>query len=112
MIKEILEAHNERKIASLIGVEGGHSIGNSLAMLRIFYDLGVRYMTLTHTCNTPWADSSSVEHRKKYPSNGGLTNFGKVNNFFYFFTQRNQSFGNNERKIEWVSKNPDSDINS
>ncbi|KAJ4427447.1 hypothetical protein ANN_25070 [Periplaneta americana] len=75
--KEIMEAHEQNRIASLIGVEGGHSIGNSLAVLRILYDLGVRYMTLTHTCNTPWADSSSVEHRGKYPEHGGLTEFGK-----------------------------------
>lgn len=76
--EEILEAHQDNRIASLIGVEGGHSIGNSLAILRVFYDLGVRYLTLTHNCNTPWADSSSVEHRTKFPLNGGLTNFGKV----------------------------------
>ncbi|PNF37626.1 Dipeptidase 1 [Cryptotermes secundus] len=75
---EIIEAHEQNRIASLIGVEGGHSIGNSLAVLRILYDLGVRYMTLTHTCNTPWADSSSVEHRGKYPEHGGLTEFGKA----------------------------------
>ncbi|KAK6633187.1 hypothetical protein RUM44_003788 [Polyplax serrata] len=75
---EILEAHQDNRIASLIGVEGGHSIGNSLAILRVFYDLGVRYLTLTHNCNTPWADSSSVEHRTKFPLNGGLTNFGKA----------------------------------
>ncbi|KDR12256.1 Dipeptidase 1, partial [Zootermopsis nevadensis] len=76
--KEIIKAHEHNRIASLIGVEGGHSIGNSLAVLRILYDLGVRYMTLTHTCNTPWADSSSVEHRGKYPEHGGLTEFGKA----------------------------------
>jgi len=58
---EILEAHGRGKIASLIGVEGGHSLGSSLAVLRTLYQLGVRYLTLTHTCNTPWAKSSSVE---------------------------------------------------
>ncbi|RLU26869.1 hypothetical protein DMN91_000667, partial [Ooceraea biroi] len=59
--REILEAHGRGRIASLIGVEGGHSLGSSLAVLRTLYQLGVRYLTLTHTCNTPWAQSSSVE---------------------------------------------------
>ncbi|KOX71899.1 hypothetical protein WN51_03044 [Melipona quadrifasciata] len=58
---EILDAHERGRIASLIGVEGGHSLGSSLAVLRTLYQLGVRYLTLTHTCNTPWAKSSSVE---------------------------------------------------
>ncbi|XP_045458330.1 dipeptidase 1-like [Melitaea cinxia] len=73
-VKDILEAHSARprKIASLIGIEGGHSIANSLGMLRTYYQLGVRYMTLTHTCNTPWADSSNEP-----PHTNGLTEFGK-----------------------------------
>ncbi|KAI4485893.1 hypothetical protein M0804_006382 [Polistes exclamans] len=59
--KEILEAHERGRIASLIGVEGGHSLGSSLAVLRTLYHLGVRYLTLTHRCNTPWAKSSTAE---------------------------------------------------
>lgn len=69
---QIREAHKQGKIAALMGVEGGHMIGNDLAALRTFAALGVRYMTLTHMGNTEWADSSTdkAEHN-------GLTDFGK-----------------------------------
>src|ERR1700733_658356 len=60
------------KVASLIGAEGGHSIGCSLGTLRMLYRLGVRYMTLTHNRNLPWADSATDE-----PEHGGLTEFGR-----------------------------------
>ena len=60
------------RIASLIGMEGGQSIGSSLGVLRQMYALGVRYMTLTHAKNTPWADSATDR-----PAHGGLTDFGK-----------------------------------
>jgi membrane dipeptidase len=60
------------RVASLIGAEGGHSIGCSLGTLRALYALGVRYMTLTHNRNLPWADSATDE-----PSAGGLTAFGR-----------------------------------
>ncbi|KAK3916720.1 Dipeptidase 1 [Frankliniella fusca] len=49
----IHDAHQGGQIASLIGVEGGHTLGNSLAVLRMYYGLGARYLTLTHTCDTP-----------------------------------------------------------
>jgi membrane dipeptidase len=69
---EIERIHKAGKIASLIGMEGGHSIDNSLADLRMFYRLGARYMTLTHTSNTPWADSATDT-----PKSNGLAPFGE-----------------------------------
>lgn len=69
---DIERIHGEGKIASLIGVEGGHCIEDSLAVLEKLYDLGTRYMTLTHTDNTGWADSGTDEAR-----HGGLTPFGQ-----------------------------------
>ena len=69
---EIRQAHAAHKIAALMGVEGGHMIDSDLAVLRTFAALGVRYMTLTHSVNTPWADSSGDK-----PAHDGLTPFGK-----------------------------------
>src|SRR5580658_9325030 len=57
-VKDIEEAHRQGKIAALMGIEGGHAIEDSLRVLGDFYDLGVRYMTLTHTNTNNWADSS------------------------------------------------------
>lgn len=74
----IEETHKSGKIASLIGVEGGHAIGTSLSVLRMFYQLGARYLTLTHTCNTPWADCCKVDEPGKIPHIGGLSKFGKL----------------------------------
>jgi len=68
---DVRRIHRSGKIASLIGVEGGHSINGSLATLRTMYDLGARYMTLTHTQNTAWADSATDT-----PVHHGLTPFG------------------------------------
>jgi membrane dipeptidase len=69
---EVLAAHKRGHIAILMGVEGGHAIDSDLAILRTFFTLGARYMTLTHTNHTPWADTSS-----KPPEHNGLTDFGK-----------------------------------
>ena len=69
---EVVAAMRAGKIASLMGMEGGHSIGNSLAVLRQQYALGARYMTLAHFKNNAWADSATDA-----PVHGGLTDFGK-----------------------------------
>jgi membrane dipeptidase len=70
--EDVRRAHAQGKIAALMGVEGGHMIGNDLRMVRIFADLGVRYMTLAHFYNDEWADSSTDK-----PAHNGLTDFGK-----------------------------------
>ena len=69
---EVRAAHRAGRIASLLGAEGGHAIENSLGALRAYYDLGVRYMTLTHNAHTDWADSAALP-----PVHGGLTPFGE-----------------------------------
>jgi membrane dipeptidase len=69
---EAEEAFRAGKIASMLGAEGGHSIAGSLGVLRALRRLGVRYMTLTHNLNTPWADSATDE-----PEHDGLTDFGR-----------------------------------
>ncbi|XP_061179925.1 dipeptidase 1-like [Saccostrea echinata] len=73
----VLDAFNEKKFASLMGLEGGHSIDSSLGNLRMFYDLGIRYMTVTHSCNTPWADNWHMDQTNSSEFNG-LSEFGKV----------------------------------
>ncbi|REK12910.1 MAG: membrane dipeptidase [Planctomycetota bacterium] len=70
--EDIERISGEGKIASLIGVEGGHSIENSLAVLRQLYDMGARYMTLTHSDTLDWADSATDDE-----THGGLTPFGE-----------------------------------
>ena len=69
---DVRRAHAQGKIAALMGVEGGHMIGNDIRMVRIFADLGVRYMTLSHFYNNEWADSSTDK-----PAHNGLTDFGR-----------------------------------
>ena len=69
---DIERIHRQGKIACLIGMEGGHSINNSLATLRMTYALGARYMTLTHTKNTDWADAAGDK-----PKYHGLNQFGE-----------------------------------
>ena len=69
--KDIVQIHRKGRIAGLLGIEGGRQIGGSLPALRQFYDLGVRYMTLTHNQTTEWADSGTDE-----PRHNGLSPFG------------------------------------
>jgi membrane dipeptidase len=70
---DIVRIHKSGKVASLIGVEGGHQIGGSLAALRQFYDLGARYMTLTHFKNNEFADSATDD-----PKYHGINDFGRI----------------------------------
>lgn len=70
--EDVMRTFHEGRIASLIGMEGGHAIENSLGALRAFFALGARYMTLTHGSNIDWADSGTDE-----PVHGGLTAFGQ-----------------------------------
>jgi membrane dipeptidase len=74
---EIETAHNAGKIAALMGIEGGHAIEDSLRLLRDYYDLGVRYMTLTHGNTNHWADSSGDIKDSSIQHHNGLTDFGK-----------------------------------
>lgn len=69
---DVRRIHRDGKIASMMGIEGGHAIENSLAVLRMVYRLGARYMTLTHSDALDWADAATDEIR-----HGGLTLFGK-----------------------------------
>ncbi len=71
---EIRSAHAAGRIGSMLGVEGGHAIENSLGALRTYYDLGVRYMTLTHNTHTDWADSASQVPARHH----GLNAFGEA----------------------------------
>ncbi len=72
-VEDIRRAKRQGKIALLMGLEGGHMIENDLRLLRTYHALGVRYMTLTHSNNTDWADSSTDT-----PTHNGLTDFGKT----------------------------------
>ncbi len=69
---DVVRIHKAGRIASLVGMEGGHSIDNSLGVLRQLYAAGARYMTLTHSKNVDWADSGTDK-----PAHGGLTKFGE-----------------------------------
>lgn len=70
--QDIVATHRRGLLASLIGIEGGHTIGSSLGVLRSFYSLGARYLSLTHRCDVSWAGSSAS------PLEQGLTPFGKA----------------------------------
>src|SRR3954471_2991173 len=74
---DILKAQKEKKFAALMGIEGGHSIQNDMGMLRNFYRLGVRYMTLTWSNTNEWADSSGDLDDKDVQHHDGMTQFGR-----------------------------------
>src|SRR5208282_4082407 len=74
---DIERAHAQKKLAALMGIEGGHSIENDMRLLRDYYRLGVRYMTLTWSNTNEWADSSGDIDDPKIEHHNGLTEFGK-----------------------------------
>jgi membrane dipeptidase len=74
---DIERAHKQKKLAALMGIEGGHSIENDIHLLRDFYRLGVRYMTLSWSNTNEWADSSGDIDDPKIQHHNGLTDFGK-----------------------------------
>ena len=76
-VADIERAHQQEKLAALMGIEGGHSIENDIRLLRDFYHLGVRYMTLSWSNTNEWADSSGDINDPKVEHHNGLTDFGK-----------------------------------
>ena len=76
-VADIERAHKEHKLAALMGIEGGHSIENDMHLLRDYYRLGVRYMTLSWSNTNEWADSSGDINDAKIQHHNGLTDFGK-----------------------------------
>ena len=76
-VADINRAHREHKLAALMGIEGGHSIENDMHLLRDYYRLGVRYMTLSWSNTNEWADSSGDINDSKIQHHNGLTDFGK-----------------------------------
>jgi len=76
-VNDIERAHKQKKLAALMGIEGGHSIENDIHLLRDFYRLGVRYMTLSWSNTNEWADSSGDIDDPKVEHHNGLTDFGK-----------------------------------
>jgi membrane dipeptidase len=76
-VADIERAHRDHKLAALMGIEGGHSIENDIHLLRDFYRLGVRYMTLSWSNTNEWADSSGDINDPKVQHHNGLTDFGK-----------------------------------
>jgi membrane dipeptidase len=76
-VADIRRTHQQKKLAALMGIEGGHSIENDIRLLRDFYRLGVRYMTLSWSNTNEWADSSGDITDPKVEHHNGLTDFGK-----------------------------------
>jgi len=76
-VADIERAHKQKKLAALMGIEGGHSIENDIRLLRDYYRLGIRYMTLTWSNTNEWADSSGDINDPKIEHHNGLTDFGK-----------------------------------
>ncbi|XP_071973876.1 dipeptidase 2-like [Engystomops pustulosus] len=101
---------NTKKIACLIGLEGGHIIDSSLGTLRMFYELGARYMTLTHTCNTPWAETAGGGPHNFYQGRKSLSEFGtevvKEMNRLGMIIDLSHTSSNTSREVLAISKAP------
>jgi membrane dipeptidase len=76
-VADIERAHQQKKLAALLGIEGGHCIENDIHLLRDYYRLGVRYMTLSWSNTNEWADSSGDQNDPKVQHHNGLTDFGR-----------------------------------
>jgi len=92
-VDDIERAHKQNKLAALMGIEGGHAIENDIRLLREFYRLGVRYMTLTWSNTNEWGDSSGDIDDPKVEHHNGLTDFGKQ------VVHRNEPFGHDGRHL-------------
>ena len=75
--EDIVRAHQQHRVAALMGIEGGHAIEDSLRLLRDYYALGIRYMTLTHFNTNNWADAQGDFDKPEVKHHNGLTSFGK-----------------------------------
>src|SRR4030088_240272 len=100
-VEDIERAHKQKKLAALLGIEGGHSIENDIHLLRDFYRLGVRYMTLSWSDTNEWADSSGDIEDPKLQHHNGLTDFGRQAATYTDAHVMNIEIGDAPKKTFW-----------